>query len=138
MESPTTHQCEYCGITIPVERFHAEPKACINALRKALLRQRQIADHLSYEISVRYLAVLEELAQNPGDQVGFFTIGPDGTKVRHAPQQVAGIFAAILMRYRVSCDWTPLHDAKRRIEELEAENAELRRRAAPPPDPAGS
>lgn len=134
-----TFRCDRCeGAMVVQGQAHLDPMSCVRSLRKRLQLQKKLAESLSFEISVRYLAVLEELAQNPGDQVGFFTIGSNGTKIRHAPAQVAGIFAAILMRYRESCDWTPLHDARRRIEELEAENAELRLRAAPPPDPSGS
>lgn len=92
---------------LPVE------KTCIAELRQALLRQRAAAETLAFEVSVRYLAVLEQLAKDPGTDIAFVVNVP-GSELpyRVEPERVAGIFAIILKRYQEMCSWTPLHDAR--------------------------
>lgn len=89
-----------------------------------MTRQRELATSMGMEISIRFLSVLEDLVANPN--VGIAYKVHEGGELKVLPAQlVSGLFSAILMKYREKCDWTPLADARARIQQLERELAEL-------------
>lgn len=92
---------------------HGSPQECIEALQHALIRQRRAAETLAFDISTRFLAVLESLAVDPDEGLGYHVQGKP-----LAPVQVSGVFAAIWRRYSAQGDWSPLR-------ELEAKNVAL-------------
>jgi len=89
-----------------------------------MTRQRELATSLGMEISIRFLSVLEDLVKDPS--VGIAYKVREGGELKVLPANlVSGLFSAILMRYQAKCDWTPLADARARIQQLERELAEL-------------
>jgi hypothetical protein len=114
--------CPTCRLLIPSGTKHESFSVCIHALQAAMLRQKRSAESIGYEVSVRFLAILEELALHPDAGVPYKMLA-EGTQVEDVPpQQVGGIFAAILLRYRDVCDWAPLAEAR---EMARAATAEL-------------
>lgn len=108
--------CYHCGLGLVPGDDHNDPKGCIKALRNAMLKQRQAAESLAFDVSVRFLAVLEQLALNPDVGVPYHAVDTtSGKPVEVHHQHVAGIFAAIGKMYREMGDWTPLADAKEEI-----------------------
>jgi len=107
--------CARCGLMTQAE--HADERACIAHLRGALLEQRSAAQRMSFDMSMRYLAAIEELALRPGEAgVSFKVRSPDGTIMTVRAEQVSGIFAAILRQFHSLGDWTPLRDAEERAD----------------------
>jgi hypothetical protein len=108
---------------------HESAGDCIRALRKALLRQREVAQGQSYAVSTRFLAILEQLAQNPDVGVEYCARVPgqpeDIVAVSH--QQVAGVFAALYKKLHELGDWSPLQELRDQNKELKIEIEELRR-----------
>ena len=113
--------CERCGLEKGDDQ-HLTHGDCVRALRRAMLKQRQLAESFSFDISMRYLAALEELAADPDVGIvyrGFIMepsenddLTPKFKVMNVPPQQVAGIFAAIQQEFHRRGDWTPLADAK--------------------------
>lgn len=89
-----------------------------------MTRQRELATSMGMEISIRFLAVLEDLVKDPSIGI-HYKVHEDGELKVLPANMVSGIFSAILMRYQTKCDWTPLADARARIQQLERELAEL-------------
>jgi hypothetical protein len=115
--------CPHCGILSPVGpiKGHASPEACIAALRAAMIKQRKAASSLAFDLSTRYLAVLEELALDCGEPAGvqFKVRTPEGKIMVAHHSQVSGFFAAIMRKFEELGDWSPLRDAQERGDALE-------------------
>lgn len=114
MENPILPTaCWMCSLMLPEGTTHQGPHDCIKELRRVLIRQKEISQSLAFEISVRYLAVLERLAKNPGTDVAYVVDVPGlNLPCRIPPEKVAGIFAAILFEYQKVGNWSPLTEAK--------------------------
>lgn len=74
---------------------------------------------MGMEISIRFLAVLEDLVKDPGVGIAYKVFEGDLAhggvlKVLEA-NKVSGIFSAILMKYQEKCDWTPLYELKQEL-----------------------
>jgi hypothetical protein len=139
---------------MPEGTTHLSPGHCINDLRRALIRQNEIAQSLGFEISVRFLCILEELVKDPA--VGLPYKVHDGEQLKHLPaDMVSGIFSSILMKYREKCEWSPLYELKQQLQDaklllkratMEMAHSDLRDRidafvtppGAPAPGPSGS
>jgi len=109
--------CGVCGLLLDSER-HESAGDCIRGLRKAMLKQRKAAESLSFEVSTRYMAVLEELSLRPdvGIPYSMRVPGVDGEGViRLHHQQVSGVFTAILVKYKEMGDWSPLKERDEQI-----------------------
>lgn len=130
--------CQYCGLLIPPHVFHGEPQACITALRKVLMRQRELAQHMAYDISTRFLAILEELSLRPDAGIGYKVRDPrDPEKAMNIPaNNVAGVFGAIMKKFHEACDWSPSAVLREENRKLQEEIAKLR--ADRQPDTSGS
>lgn len=104
--------CFTCGLNHDGD--HELLEDCIYALREAMLKQRQAAERLGHDITMRVLGVLEELALRPECRCSNFTVLHPQTQkpLLVAPEQVAGVFAAILDRYKQMGDWSPLEEAR--------------------------
>ena len=103
--------CENCNLTLDQDKNHEDDKDCIKALQQASLRQRKLAETLSFDLSHRYLAAIEGLAQNPDCGIPYTVKAEGGEMVVH-PKQVAGVFAAIAKRFKEAGNWTPLARTK--------------------------
>lgn len=113
--------CTWCGIRLEPEEYHSDKDGCIKGLRAAMLKQRKAAELLSFEVSTRYLAALEELALRPDVGVPYHMRVPGHPEdiVQLAHQQVAGVFTAIVRKYKELGDWSPLKERDERIGRLE-------------------
>lgn len=136
-------RCLKCGLLRPpgagIQAIHLGENECIRALNAALVRQREVASTLAFDLSVRYLTVLEQLAAAPDVGVPYLThqVDPETgrpTMGKVEMAKVSGVFAAIWKRFAEMGDWSPMQELRDRIAELEAELA-LRPPAAPPPGP---
>lgn len=110
--------CGVCGLMLENER-HKSAGDCIRGLRKAMMQQRQAASTMAFEISTRYLGVLEELALRPDVGIPYSMRTPGDVfseeKITLHHQQVAGVFTAIHKKFMEAGDWSPL---KERDDEL--------------------
>lgn len=107
--------CRNCGL---LADDHAGLDVCVQALREAMIKQKEAASSLSFDMSTRFLAALEELALGVDTGIQFSVITPEGKPLRLQTRQVAGMFAAILRQFRDLGDWSPLRDAEKRSEEM--------------------
>ena len=109
--------CSRCGIPLPDDVTHDEPKMCIAELRRSLKRQSKAAENLAFEVSTRLLGILEGLAHDPElAGVRFSTRNPDtGERCELAGQIVIGVMTAIYREYQKAGDWSPLNDANKRV-----------------------
>lgn len=119
--------CPACHLELVEGETHGTFQDCIAALRTALLRQRELAQSLAFDVSVQLLAALEELSLHPDVGVAYRIItgvpsslsldGDQPIEVKTMvlpPERVAGVFAAILKKYRELGDWSPLQNAENR------------------------
>jgi hypothetical protein len=108
--------CGVCGLMLQEER-HESAGDCIRGLRKTLLKQRKAAELLSFEVSTRYLAALEELSLRPDVGIPYHMRVPghpeDIVQIHH--QQVSGVFTAIVKKYQELGDWSPLKERDEKI-----------------------
>lgn len=108
--------CGVCGLLL-VDEKHDSAGDCIRGMRAAMLKQRQAAERLSFEVSTRYLAILENLSLNPNVGVEYFMRVPGQpeniVQVHH--QQAAGIFTAIWRAFHEAGDWSPLREQEEKI-----------------------
>lgn len=104
--------CKSCSLEC--DQMHESKDECIDALMAAMRKQRRAAESLAFDISTRYLAVLEELTLRPDAGVRYLTKlqGEDEPRVLHA-QQVSGVFSSILRRYEEMGEWSPLRQAQK-------------------------
>jgi hypothetical protein len=86
-------------------------------MRAAMLQQRKAAERLSFEVSTRYLAILEGLALDPNVGVEYFmrVPGQEQNIVQVHHQQVAGVFTAIWRKFHEAGDWSPLREQEEKI-----------------------
>jgi len=111
--------CVRCGLQTGEDQQvyphnHLTPQDCIRALRRMLKRQKKLAASLSFDLSTRYLAALEELSLRPDVGVVYQirAEGPEYRPLAVPPQQVSGVFAAILRKFKELGDWSPLQRAE--------------------------
>jgi hypothetical protein len=114
---PSEAVCQWCGIQLGPEEYHSDKDSCIKGLRAAILKQRKAAELLSFEVSTRYLAALEELALRPDVGIPYHMRVPghpeDVVQLHH--QQVSGVFTAIVKKYRELGEWSPLKERDKQI-----------------------
>ena len=105
--------CETCHLPLG-DDIHDSYADCIQALRSAMLRQKEAAQGLAFEVSIQFLAVLEELSLHPDVGVAYrvLTEGPDHKPLVLPPERVAGVFAAIHKKFRELGDWSPLKQVR--------------------------
>jgi hypothetical protein len=108
--------CGVCGLLLQDER-HESAGDCIRGLRKAMIAQRKAAESLSFEVSTRYLAALEELSLRPDVGIPYHMRVPGHPEsvVQLHHQQIAGVFTAIVKKYRELGDWSPLKERDKQI-----------------------
>lgn len=107
--------CRNCGL---LADDHAGLDICVQALRDAMLKQREAAAKLSFDLSTRYLAALEELALGIDAGVPYKVRLADEQILQVHHRDVAGIFAAILRKFRELGDWSPLREAEQTAEQM--------------------
>lgn len=109
--------CGVCGLLLQDER-HESAGDCIRGLRSALIKQKRLAEEMAFDISTRYLAAIEELSLRPEVGIPYYTRVPDQPEniVQVSHQQVAGVFTAIVRKYRALGDWSPLQAIKKEVE----------------------
>lgn len=110
------NHCPGCLLPGP---SHESDKDCVAALKGAMVKQREAAQNLGLDISTRILAVLEQLASDPGSGLSAYSVrDPETGKPRLVPpQQVAGVFANIRHLYERSGEWSPMRDLREALEE---------------------
>lgn len=110
MELNPENMCETCGLANPEGKQdkHLTPQDCIRALRSAMLKQRLAAEQIGMDMSIHFLRALEELSIDPevGVQYTMWDPNAGANRVLHG-QQVSGVFAAILKKYREIADFSP-------------------------------
>ena len=110
--------CMDCHMELGPNDAHTSLHDCIQALRTSLLHQKELAKSLAFDVSVQLMATLEELSLRPDVGVAYRVIqqlDPDKSEFRPLvlpPERVAGVFAAILKKYRELGDWSPLQELK--------------------------
>jgi len=118
---PATTFCTICGLDD--DKAHHTPGDCIFGLRAALVRQKKAASLLSFEVSTRYLAIIENLALRPNVGIPYSIMMPPHP---HAPPgempviqvhhyQVRGVFTAIWKAFAEAGDWSPLKEQETQI-----------------------
>lgn len=111
--------CATCGL-LKGDEQHLTAGDCIRALRVSMMKQRELAESMAFDISMRFLGALEELAAHPDIGIPFRVWKPalNGEEPKIfilQALQVAGVFQAILQKYREAADWTPLADTKKAL-----------------------
>jgi len=101
-------------------RGHLDAIDCVDQLKAALIKQREVASRLAFDLSTRYLAAIEGLALDPSTSgIRYTALDPySGKPVEVENKQVAGIFSSILRKFNELGDWSPLRDAELRTELL--------------------
>lgn len=94
----TSESCDTCGLLLQDDR-HGSPEDCIRGLRKAMIKQRKAAELLSFEVSTRYLVIIEDIAINATGDAAI----------------TAAIMQDIYRRYAGMGDWSPLKEQEERI-----------------------
>ena len=96
--------CDVCYLVLPDDGTHHPTHLdCVHALRDTLLRQRKAAETLSFEVSTRYLAILEKMA----------------AETFESGEMVAEVMDQLRRGFYEMGDWSPL-------KKLQDENAGLR------------
>jgi len=110
-----THSlCKTCGL-LTKEGQHSHTTYCIQAMRVAMVKQKQAAETLGMDMSVHFLRALEELSIRP--DVGFRYTTWDHAENRQVEvpaQQVSGVFASLLKAYREQANFED-EDHQRRV-----------------------
>lgn len=136
MASEKMAVCVYCKLELPGDEHHHSMEDCCAALQRALVRQREMARLLAFDLSTQYLAAIEELCLRPDVGIAYKCLNPDGSIRDLAPTQVVGIFTAILKKFQSLGDWSPMRELRDENRRLHEEIATLR--AAHPLDPSDS
>lgn len=113
MEAPKI--CHDCGLRLTDGgEMHFGPASCVNALKRALLKQRAASEQLGVDITSRVLHILEQLAARPENAfTGFSVLEPGTLKPLVVPgQQVQGIIANIHRQFMKMGDWSPMAEAR--------------------------
>jgi len=80
-----------------------------------MLRQRTSAEQLGMDLSIHFLRALEELSLDPEVGVSYHVFDPESGKRLQVPgQQVSGVFAALLKKYREVADFSP-HEREKEV-----------------------
>lgn len=110
-------ECPSCGLLLPAGKVHiprdGKDHDCIRALRDALLKQKKAAELLSFEVTTRCVAILEELVLRPDVGIAYFETDLEGQKRRVDPARVSGIFAVLMKKFKEMGEWSPLRAAER-------------------------
>jgi len=96
-----TNEICSCGLVLQEGERHPALIDCVHALQAAMIRQKEAAASLSFDLSVRYLSIIEQLAKAAGD----------GTVI-------GGVYANIKKRYEEMGDWSPMQHLRERNEDL--------------------
>lgn len=120
--------CRTCGL---LGGNHRSKVDCIHGLRAAMVAQSRAAEGLAFDVSTRFMAILERLAHDPAIAGVVYTVAtPDGKGLPVPPQLVREVMTAIYHRYVEMCDWSPLKAERERADKAEAELSELKAKLA--------
>lgn len=127
-DEPT--MCSYCGLAVEDGQTRHETSGdCVARLRTAMLKQRESASMLAFEVSTRILAAIEGLAHDPSVgmlRYSFHNADTDEVTQLH-PQVVQGLLLNILGEYKKMGEWSPLRDAQDKAADLHSAGHELLR-----------
>jgi hypothetical protein len=107
--------CPHCGLLLEDDGGHVDRDECVQRLRKAMLAQRAAAQRLGTDIALQFLRALEELSLDPDCGFHYAVWDKESKKPYYVERhQVAGVFAAILHKYKALVDFSPMRDLEER------------------------
>ena len=99
--SKAPEYCKVCSIILREGDLHLDKDECIKSLQSAMIQQKEAASNLGMDLSVKFLKVLEGLAQEESQYTG------------------------ILEKYQKMGDWSPMVQLRERLYNAEVQVRQL-------------